>query len=93
MKIFFALKSMLNTDPLPRTTPDIWHTGLNLAFAIIGAVGVMIIVLAGMRLVFARDNPESITKSRNTIVYVVIGLVITASAAAITNLIIGRLGT
>ena len=84
---------MLNTDPLPKTGPDIWQTGLNLAFGIIGAAAVLIIVLAGMRLVFARDNAESITKSRNTVIYAAIGLIIVASAAAITNLIISRLGT
>jgi hypothetical protein len=80
------------TDTLPRTAPTIWQTGLNLAYAIIGAVAILIIVLAGMRLVFARDNPESISKSRNTIFYAAIGLVIAASAAIITNFIIGRLG-
>lgn len=93
MKFLFAIKSMLNTTPLPRTGPDIWKTTLNIAFAIIGATAVLIIVLAGMRLVFARDNPESISKSRNTVIYAAIGLIIVASAAAITNFIIGRLGT
>lgn len=101
MNIYLAIQSIINSGPLPHRACDVNNScttnvvqiGLNIAFSIIGAVAVFIIVLAGTRLVFARDNPENITKARNSVVYAVIGLIIVASAAAITNLIIGRLGT
>ena len=104
--IFFALQGLVDSAPLPKTctTEDVKNaavtgcksttlqTGLNIAFAIIGAFAVVWIVLSGMRLVFARDNPENITKNRNAVIYAVIGLVIVASAAFIVNIIIGGLG-
>lgn len=104
--IFFALQGLVNSGPLPKTcsAEDVKNaaatgcksttlqTGLNITFAIIGAFAVVWIVLSGMRLVFARDNPENITKNRNAIIYAVIGLVIVASAAFIVNIIIGGLG-
>lgn len=93
MNTLFAIQSIIDSSPLPHAKDNVVQIGLNVAFSIIGAIAVFIIVLAGTRLVFARDNPENITKARNSVVYAVIGLIIVASAAAITNLIIGRLGT
>ncbi len=90
--LFFALQGLVKSDPLPKVEKNFLQIGLNIAFAIIGAFAVLWIVLAGMRLVFARDNPENIAKMRNAVIYAVIGLVIVASAAAIVNLIIGGLG-
>lgn len=97
MNVYFAIKGLVDTDNLPHVKGNgndnsALMLGLNIAFAIIGATAFLLIVIAGTRYVFARDNPESITKARNSIVYAAIGLVIVASAAVIVNLIIGRLG-
>jgi type IV secretory pathway VirB2 component (pilin) len=93
MNILFAIQDLIHSDPLPHAkNNNFLQLGLNITFSIAGAIAILIIVLAGMRLVFARDNPENISKARNSVIYAIIGLIIVASAAAATNLIIVRLG-
>lgn len=89
--LVLALVGLVDPSPLPQAKPNSLKIALNITFAIIGAIAIMIIVLSGMRLVFARDNPENITRNRNAVIYAIIGLVITFLAAAIVNLIIGKL--
>lgn len=93
MKIILAIENLIDGNNLPKVNQNSFITdALNIAFAIMGAVAVFIIVLAGARYVFARDNPESVSKARSTIAYTAIGLVFIALAAAIVNLVIGKLG-
>ena len=89
--IFFALQGIVERGALPEAKDDTLKLTINIAFAIIGAFAVVWIVLSGMRLVFARDNPENIAKARNSVIYAVIGLIIVASAALLVNIIIGGL--
>lgn len=89
--LYIALQGIVEKAPLPQEKTGFLKLGLNITFAIVGAVAVLIIVLSGMRLVFARDNPENISKARNSVIYAVIGLIIVASAAFIVNNVIGRL--
>ena len=91
--LFMAITGLFKGDSLPQTQGNTLQISFNIVFAIIGAIALLIIVLSGMRLVFARDNPENISKARNAVIYAIIGLIITASAAFIVNVIIGKLGT
>lgn len=81
-------------DPknLPQTQADpiTLKRILSLTFVTIGAIAVLMLVIGGLRYVFARSNPEKVTQAKNVIVYSLIGLVISASAAAIVNLVLGR---
>ena len=90
ISLFAAILEQDNTG-LPQVDADATtlQTALNIAFAIIGAVTFLIIVIAGLRYIFAQGDPERITKSRNQILYAVIGLIITALAATIVNFVAG----
>lgn len=91
MNKYIALQNIIDSDSLPQARDNAIQIGLNITFAIIGAVAVLIVVLAGMRLVFARDNAENISKARKTLVHAALGLIFTVSAAAMVNIVIGRL--
>ncbi len=92
MNKLFALQGITDPTNLPHANDqNFLQIGMNIAFAIIGAIALLMIVLAGMRLVFARDNAENISKARKTLIHASVGLIIVVSAAAIVNLIIGQL--
>lgn len=63
---------------------------LNIAYYVTGAVAVLVIVIAGFMFVTANGDTGQITKSKNAILYAVIGLVVIISAFAITNFVTGR---
>lgn len=96
MAVFSALKIIDKSDlpNLPQTdaNANTLNTLLTTFFIILGAIAVLMIVIAGTRYIFARGNPEKITQAKNVILYSVIGLVLAAMAAAIVNVVIGRAG-
>lgn len=82
-------------DPLPK--PGTEDTGLlevilNWAFAITAAVGVLIIVVAGVRFILSRGDPQTTVKARNTILYVAIGLIVMSLTYAIVSITLNVLG-
>lgn len=67
------------------------QTALGIVFGIIGAIAVLIIVIAGLRLVLAQGNPQETAKARNTIIYAAIGLIISIAAEAFVAMVLGKL--
>ena len=84
---------LISSNSLPQTCAN--STTLNsvflIAFTIIGALAFLFLVIGGFRYITAGGNPEGIQKAKNQIQYSLIGLIITATAAAIVNFVIGRL--
>jgi len=64
---------------------------LSLVFGIIGAIAVLIIVIAGLRYVLAQGSPQETAKARNTIIYAAIGLIISIAAEAFVAMVLGKL--
>lgn len=65
------------------------QTILNTIFIIIGAVAFLLMVIAGFRYVIARGDPQKIATVKSMIIYTAVGLIVTASAAAIVNFVLG----
>ena len=63
------------------------QAGLTLLFGVLGAISVLVIALAGLRMIIGSGNPESIAKAKNTIIYACIGLAICVSAMAVVQLV------
>jgi predicted nucleic acid-binding Zn ribbon protein len=59
---------------------------------IIGAVSVLVIVIAGMMYVFSGGDPNNTKRAKDAIIYAVIGLVIALLAQAIVSFVINRVG-
>ncbi len=56
----------------------------------IGIVSVLVIIIAGFTMVTSGNNPTSVAKARNAILFAGIGIIISIAAFAITQFIIGR---
>ncbi len=67
------------------------ENGLSIIFAVFAAVAVVVIVIAAINFATAEGNPENISKAKKTIIYALIGLVISLSAEALVLMVAGRL--
>jgi len=68
----------------------ILNGALNLVYVAAGIVAVIAIILAGYRYVTSMGDSAAVAKSKNTILYAVIGLVVIVLAFTITWFVIGR---
>lgn len=65
---------------------------LSAVFAIIGVIAVVMIVLGGISYATSQGDPSKVKKGKDTILYGIIGLVISLLAFAIVNFVLGSLG-
>ena len=63
---------------------------VNTLLYVLGAVSVIVIIVAGILYTTSGGDPALITKAKNTLLYAVIGLVVAISAYAIVNFVIDQ---
>lgn len=66
----------------------IFTTITNTMLFIVGAISVIMVVVGGLRYVVSGGNATNISTAKNTILYAIIGLVISILAYAIINFVI-----
>jgi len=64
---------------------------LKIVFGTLGAIALIIIIIAGIKFMTSQGNPEGLTKARNTIIYAAIGLAVSVGAFSIVSFVVGRL--
>ena len=64
---------------------------LQIVFGIIGALAVIMLMVAAVRLIGAQGEPGQVAKARNSIVYAVIGIAVALLAEAIVTFVLGSL--
>jgi len=62
-----------------------------IVFGVIGALSVIIILIAGVQFVTSQGDPQAASKARQTIIYAVIGLIVALLAEVIVTFVINRL--
>jgi hypothetical protein len=70
------------------TQGGIFNTVINVMLFIVGVLSVIMIIYAGIRYVSSRGESAQVTGAKNTIMYAIIGLVISIFAYAIVNWVI-----
>ena len=65
---------------------------LNVVYSLIGIVAVVFVIIGGFKYMTSQGEPGRVQQAKNTILYALIGLVITISAFAITAFILQALG-
>ena len=69
----------------------VFTTISNVMLFAVGAISVIMVVIGGLRYVISGGNSANITAAKNTVLYAVIGLVISILAYALINFVIGSL--
>jgi len=94
MKWLVLFATELNLGPVQGVNADTPHlqTIVNVILSIMGAVAVLIIVVAGFRFMTSQGNPSEVTTARNAILYALVGLVVIIAAFAIVNFVVLGVG-
>jgi len=66
--------------------------GLNVIYFALGAVAIIVIIVAGILYISSAGNASQITRAKNALLYAIVGLVVVLLAFVITQFIAGRLG-
>lgn len=94
MRMLFAQldTSQIHGLPTANANQGTISAVLSIVFGITGAVALLIIVIAGMRYILARGDPNSVAQARNTILYAIIGLIISLAAFSIVTFVLKGIG-
>ena len=83
-----------NTSAVCKSTNDdlssMIRTIVNTLLYILGAVSVLVIVIAGIMYVVSGGDLNAVNKAKNALLYAVIGLIVAILAYAIVNFVITR---
>ncbi len=94
MKMINLFIAIIDTSPLPRVGADGGtpiKSILQIVFAVIGALSLFFITFGGFKYVISRGDPQAIAKAKDTILYAIVGLIITLLASAIVNFTLGKI--
>lgn len=81
-----------NLKPLPNdgAGQDQLDNIINFIFALAGALAFLFIVIGGLRFILSRGNPEGVAKAKNTIIYALVGLLITVTSYGIITFVLNQ---
>lgn len=65
---------------------------LHLVLAVAGAVSLLIITLAGLQYILSQGDPQKTAKAKDTILYAIIGLVVTMISYSIVSFVVRSVG-
>ncbi|MEI6170033.1 MAG: hypothetical protein WCP56_03475 [Candidatus Saccharibacteria bacterium] len=90
-------QEIIKSDQIPvelqgPTVSELIANVLTILFFVAGAASVIVIVVAGIIFAVSAGDEKKIKMAKDSLLYAVIGLVISMSAYAITSFITGRLG-
>ncbi|MCR4752919.1 MAG: pilin [Candidatus Saccharibacteria bacterium] len=96
-KIFFLITGNAPTDPAKQVT-QVDGGGTNLqatvnnvlsvVFTLVGVIAVIVIIIGGVYYITSNGDAEKIKKGKNTIMYGIIGLIVTLLAFAIVSFVL-----
>lgn len=83
----------VDITPLPKTaaTPDKVAAITRIVFTIIGALSVLMMTIGGMRYVASQGDPQATAKAKGTIIYALIGVIVSISAISIVTFVLGNI--
>lgn len=81
----------LSNLPEVNADPSQVQNGLAALFGAFAAVAIIVIVIAAINFATSEGNPDNISRAKKTIIYALIGLIISLSAEAAVLTILGRL--
>ena len=92
LRTFFIMAQQLNYDALPDVKADdaLIKNILSLVFVITGAIAVMMVVIGGLKYSSSQGDPQAVSKAKNTIIYAIVGLVVSIFSLTIVSFTIGK---
>ncbi|MDZ7785871.1 MAG: hypothetical protein U5L95_01990 [Candidatus Saccharibacteria bacterium] len=91
---FFA-QQVLERDDLPGLpnvdlAPSSIQDAISLVATILGFISVIVIIIASIKFALSQGESQKVANAKNTIIYALIGLVVSLLAYSIVNFVIGE---
>lgn len=64
---------------------------MQLVFGVFGAISVLVVTIAGFQYVLSQGDPQRIGKAKDTIIYAIIGLIVSMAGYAIVTFVVSKL--
>lgn len=90
MQWIYYIFGKIDVSPLPNPPADQGriNTAINITFAIMGAIALLTITIAGFRYVISQGNPSETAKAKNAIIYAGVGLAVAILAYSIISFVV-----
>lgn len=87
-------QTLPNAGPLPHASANQGEIkkALTIVFTLLGAVSLLIVVLAGFDLVISQGDPQKVSRAKNAIVYAAIGIAVSVLAVTLVGFFIKQVG-
>lgn len=94
MQTLYTLFAQIKYDSLPKAqaSPGQIDTIVNIVFSIAGGLALLFVIIGGLRYVISRGDPQSTAQAKNTILFALVGLIVTIMAYAIVRFVAGSIG-
>ncbi len=85
---------VVNIDSLPKPGADASRLRLIMTtvFMITGAIALLVVTIGGLRYVLSHGDPSATAQAKNTILYALIGLVVSIIGVSLVAFVVGRIG-
>lgn len=93
MNYLLYVAALIDTSGLPRpNTNNTINKALSIVFAFTASISLLMLVIGGLRFIIAKGDPNGTVQARNTILYALIGLVVTMAAYSIVTFVVKGIG-
>ena len=72
---------------------SIFNSVTNALLFLVGAISVIMLIVGGIRYVVSAGDQNAVTGAKNTILYAIVGIIVSFLAYAAVNFVTGQLGT
>ncbi len=94
-ELYLFAAALVTKDEVNIPKNDVTNSNVNsilqIVFGTMGAIALIIIILAGIRFITSQGNPDNLAKARNTIIFAAVGLAVSLGALTIVTFVVGRL--
>lgn len=90
IKTFAGILNPETIKGLPHSKTDSFAPILNVIFAVMGALALFMLVLAGFRYTISQGDATKVADAKRMITYTLVGLLVIALAATIVNFVLDR---
>jgi len=80
---------LFSGESCPDGGTPIFQTITNVLLFIVGAISVIMLIIGGIRYTVSGGDSTAVTSAKNTILYAVIGIIVSLLAFAVVNFVIG----
>ncbi len=82
--------TQISPSGIPQASANSVQLGtiLQIVFSIVGALGLLMITVSGLRYITAAGDPQKTASAKNGIVYSLVGIAIAVSAMAIVSFVV-----